>query len=77
MTNQPTQGGICPPRKPGAQPGNQNAAKPETAKRTNIRLYAADIALADALAAELGTNRSAAVRQAIRELAQRLGVTAA
>lgn len=64
-------------RKPGAQPGNQNAAKPETAKRTNIRLYDRHRALAVALAAKLGTSRDEAIRQAIEELAQRLGVTAA
>lgn len=64
-------------RKPGAQPGNQNAAKAETAKRTNIRLYDRHRALAVALAAKLGTSRDEAIRQAIEELAQRLGVTAA
>ena len=64
-------------RKPGAQPGNQNAAKPEAAKRTTVRLYATDKALAVAIAAKLGTSRDAAIRQSIKDLAYRLGITAA
>lgn len=61
-------------RKPGAQPGNTNAAKEITTKRVTLRLYEADRDLLEAIAVEFGISKNEAARRAIRELAERLGI---
>jgi len=65
---------MKPKRKGGAPAGNRNAAKAETAKRTNVRLYGQDQELAWKIAKKLDISRDAGIRKAIQELAQRLGL---
>lgn len=61
-------------RRPGGQPGNQNAVKPETRKRVTVGLYQKQIKLAQALANKLEISRDEAVRQAIEFYATHLGL---
>jgi len=62
------------PNKGGAPLGNQNAAKPVTASRKNIRLYPTDEAIIAALiAAGYEGDRSKVMRRAIREAMERVG----
>jgi len=58
--------------KRGAQPGNRNAAKKETARRFTIRLYERDRIMASLIARKLGISRDAAIRRAIAEYLEKL-----
>ena len=62
-------------RRPGGQPGNKNAVKPEKAKRVTIRLYDSDKALIVAIAKKLEISQNEAHRQAIQMLAKSLGLS--
>ncbi len=64
-------------RRGGAPVGNQNATKPkgETTQRVTIRLYELEQGLVKAIARELEISQNEAHRQAIKMLAESLGLS--